>query len=315
MMRFGSIAALVAAAVLALGGCRDDDTTRGVTTIRVGALPITDLVQLYVADAKGFFREEGLQVQIRNLEGGAAIIPAVQGGSLDLGWSNSISLLQARARGLPVRFFAGGFYQRQGHWTSALMVPRTSPIRRPAQLRGKRVAINTLANINELVMRAYLDRAGVGGEAAKLLEVPFPEQPAALKSGRVDAILANEPFVTLAKQGGARTLEPNPFAEIGSSAFVAAFFATDEWLREHAEAAAAFRRAVAKATEYWNAHPEERAGFVARYTKVPRKVAARIELGEPRTEISARDVQREIELSRRYGLLPRALDAGEVLAR
>jgi hypothetical protein len=43
MMRFGSFAALVAAAVLALGGCGDDDATGGVTTIRVGALPITDL--------------------------------------------------------------------------------------------------------------------------------------------------------------------------------------------------------------------------------------------------------------------------------
>jgi ABC-type nitrate/sulfonate/bicarbonate transport system substrate-binding protein len=57
--------------------------------------------QLYVADAKGFFREESLKVEIRNLEAGAAIIPALQSGSLDVGWSNSISILQARARGLP----------------------------------------------------------------------------------------------------------------------------------------------------------------------------------------------------------------------
>jgi len=100
---------------------------------------------------------------------------------------------------------------------------------------------------------------------------------------------------------------------LGPEPFVAAFFATDDWLREHPNTAAAFRRAVNRATVYWNAHPAQRAAIIARYTKVPAAVAERIVFGEPRTEISAADVQRQIDLSRRYELIPKTFDPSEVL--
>jgi NitT/TauT family transport system substrate-binding protein len=283
--------------------------------ITVGALPITDLQQLFVADAKGFFDQEGLTVEITHFGGGAEIIPAVESGSVDIGWSNSISILQARYRRLDMRFFAGGLFQGPGHWNSALMVPEDSPIRRADQLRGRRVAVNTLGNLNELVLRAYLDRAGQTPEAAELFEVPFPDQPAALDARRVDAALPAEPFVTLAESGGARVIDREPFTAIGPKPFVAAFFAKGEWLREHPNTAAAFRRAVGRATRYWNDHPEERAEIIARYTKVPAAVARRIAYGMPTTRIPLRDIQRLIELSHRYGLLPQTFDAGQVLAR
>jgi NitT/TauT family transport system substrate-binding protein len=281
--------------------------------LTVGALPITDLKQLYVADAKGFFRREGLEVEIQNFEGGATIIPAVESGSVDLGWSNSVSILQARARGLDTRFFAGGLYQGPGHWTSAIMVRGDSAIRTPEQLQGSTVALNTLGNINELVMRAYLNREGVASDAYELLEVPFPDQPAALDAGRIDAIVPTEPFTTAAEQGGARVMHARPFSVLGPEPFVAAFFATDDWLREHPNTAAAFKRAVDRATAYWNDHPEQRAPIIARYTKVPATVAERIVFGEPRTEVSAADVQRQIELSHRHELIPKMFDASEVL--
>jgi len=319
---------LLLLALGALGGCGDDqDGDAGLTrladangrpelrTLKIGALPIADLKQLFVADAKGFFRQEGLEVEIAYFEGGAAIVPAVEGGSVDLGWSNSVSLLQARASGLDFRFFAGGVYQGPGHWTSALMVPERSSIRRAEQLQGRTVGLNTLSNINELVLRAYLDRAGTEPEAAEPLEVPFPDQPAALAAGRVDAALPVEPFVTAARRSGARVIDARPFSAIGERPFVAAFFAKTDWLREHPNTAAAFRRAVDKATRYWDDHPEERAAIIARYTEVPVALGERMIYGEPRTSIAEGDIQRLIELSHTYGLLPRTFDAREVLAR
>jgi NitT/TauT family transport system substrate-binding protein len=60
--------------------------------LTVGALPITDLKQLFVAEAKGFFQEDGLEVEVQHFEGGAAIIPAVVSGSVDVGFSNEQDL-------------------------------------------------------------------------------------------------------------------------------------------------------------------------------------------------------------------------------
>jgi NitT/TauT family transport system substrate-binding protein len=325
-----SLLCILLVAIGGYGGCGGDERATGggavprladrtgepeVRKLRVGALPITDLKQLYVADAKGFFRQEGLEVEIQNFEGGATIIPAVQSGSVDLGWSNSISILQARARGLDVRFFAGGLYQGPGHWTSAIMVGGASPIGTAEQLQGRTLALNTLGNINELVVRAYLDREGLAPGAYELLEVPFPDQPAALEAGRVDAAVPTEPFVTLAEEGGSRVIESRPFRAIGSHPFVAAFFTTDRWLRENPNAAAAFRRAVNKATVYWNDHPDERSEIISRYTQVPAAAAEKIALGEPRTEISPAELQRQIELCHKYGLIPKTFDPADVLAR
>jgi NitT/TauT family transport system substrate-binding protein len=324
LRRATSIAFILMLAVIGFAACGGDERERSagphrladrsgrpeIDRLKVGAVPITDLKQLFVADAKGFFAQEGLEVEIENFEGGAAIAAAVESGS-----SNSISILQARAQGLEFRFFAGGLYQGPGHWTSAIMVPEDSPIQRPEQLQGRSVAMNTVGNINELVMRAYLDGAGVEPDAYELLEVPFPDQPAALEAGRVDAALPTEPFVTVAQDDGARVIEATPFRAIGSHPFVAAFFTTDEWLGENPNTAAAFRRAVNKATVYWNDHPDERAKIISRYTQVPAAVAEKIALGEPRTEISHADLQRQIELSHKYGLIPKTFDAAEVLAR
>ena len=324
-----SFIAVLAVAMVAATGCGADtrEPSAGVQRlaaasgapelhkVTVGPLPITDLEQLFVADAKGFFDQEGLKVEIANFGGGAEIVPAVESGSVDIGWSNSISILQARFRGLDMRFFAGGLYQGPGHWNSALMVPDGSPIRSADQLRGRRVAVNTLGNLNELVLRAYLNRAGQKPGAAALLEVPFPDQPAALNARRVDAALPAEPFVTVAERDGARVIDPRPFTAIGAKPFVAAFFASGRWLREHPNTAAAFRRAVDRATRYWNDHPEERAEIIAHYTKVPVSLARRIAYGLPSTLVPRRDVQRLIELSHRYGLLPKPFDAGAVLAR
>jgi NMT1/THI5 like protein len=181
--------------LLAFAGCGGDERADGtgilplaaatgrpeIHRLKVGAGPITDLKQLYVADAKGFFREQGLEVDIVYREAPGTVIPAVVSGDLDLGWLNSLSLL--RARGLDMRFFAGGVYQRPGHWNSAIMVRKDSPIRTPEQLRGRTIAINSMRNINELVIRAYLDREGVAPDDYELLEVPFPDQPAALQTG------------------------------------------------------------------------------------------------------------------------------------
>lgn len=282
-------------------------------TVTVGALPITDLKQLFVADAEGLFRREGLEVRIRDFAGGAAIVPAVQSGTLDIGWSNSVSVIQARERGLTVRFFGGGLYQGPGHWTSAIMVPAGSPITRAEQLRGRNVAVNTLGNINELALRAYLDRAGTKPDAVTYAEVAFPDQPAALARRHVDAAMPTEPFVTVAKQSGARVLDAEPFTAIGPRPFVAAFFARDQWLRTNPNTAAAFRRAIAAATHFWNDHPERHADIIARYTKVPLELARQITYGEPSTDIAPADVQTEIELSRKYGLIRKTIDAHEVL--
>ena len=76
------------------------------------------------------------------------------------------------------------------------MVKGESPIRSGKDLAGKTIAVNQVQGMNELTIRAVLARQGIDALKIKFLEVGFPEMTAALKSGRVDAISAVEPFVS-----------------------------------------------------------------------------------------------------------------------
>ena len=66
-MRRG-LAGIVVAALLALAGCGDDGGSSsagegGVTKVKVGVLPISNVAPLYLGMKKGFFKEEGLEVE------------------------------------------------------------------------------------------------------------------------------------------------------------------------------------------------------------------------------------------------------------
>src|SRR4029453_10422620 len=59
--------------------------------LQVGMLPATDFLGFYVAVENGYFQEQGLKPEVRIMSGGAEIIPALLGGSLDIGITNTFS--------------------------------------------------------------------------------------------------------------------------------------------------------------------------------------------------------------------------------
>ena len=65
------------------------------TKAKLGYMKIVDNASLFIASEKGFFKKEGLELEIVPMVGGAAIAPAVASGDMQIGWSNVISLYQA----------------------------------------------------------------------------------------------------------------------------------------------------------------------------------------------------------------------------
>jgi len=103
------MAALVCAVVVA--ACGDDDSGGGEgepATLRVGVIPIADVAPLYLGMKKGFFKQEQLTIKPQLAEGGAAITPAVLSGDFQIGFSNTLSLLIAASKDLPVEIISQG---------------------------------------------------------------------------------------------------------------------------------------------------------------------------------------------------------------
>ena len=76
-------------------------------TIRVATVPVDAGAEVYYAQKMGFFKANGLDVQITGLTNGAAVTSAVIGGAADIGQSNAVSIAQAHERGIPVVIIAG----------------------------------------------------------------------------------------------------------------------------------------------------------------------------------------------------------------
>jgi NitT/TauT family transport system substrate-binding protein len=314
-------AALVIAAALAVTACGDDEqpTTGGgggqeLTTVRVGVIPITPVAPVYLGIEQGFFEEEGLRVEPQLAQGGAAIVPSVQSGDFQFGFSNSVSLMIAQTQGLPVRVVAPGEAApaNADEDNSAVMVPPDSDIREPADLAGKRIGVNTLKNIAGLTVEASLEKLGVDTSAIDLVEVPFPEMLATTQSGDIDAGFFNEPFTTAAEAAGLRTII-NPYAGTAPDLPIAPYFTLQPYIDENPEIVAAFQRGMEKSTQYARDNPEELRRILTTYTEIPQEVVGEIGLPHLTSELRPENFQELADIAQQLGYVEEAPNVDELL--
>lgn len=290
-------------------------STESNSVITVGYIPIGDCLQLYVAEDKGFFKEEGITIEKKPMKGGAVIAPAVESGEVQIGWSNAISIILAHTKGFDFVFLTSGALEREdGHRVHSLLVAKDSPIQKVSDLKGKKVAINTLGNINELSMIALADANDVDSKQISLVEVPFPQMEAALKNGSVDAILAVEPFVTLSiSHGTAKYLEKSVHKSFGEEFMIGSWFAKKSWIEKNPSLAAAFVRAINKASDYISGHPQEMPEILVKNTKLTSDLAGKITLPAFASMFKIVDLQRMIEASANYGFIKAPFNAEEII--
>src|SRR3954447_13815307 len=146
-----SAAIVMAAPLTACGGSASKSSTKqgGVDKITVGVIPIVDVAPIYLGKQKGFFAQQKIDPTLQPTSGGAAIVPGVVSGKFTFGFSNVVSLLVAKERGLPLKIVANGDSSsgKAGHDFGGVLVHKNSPIKTAKALAGKRVSINNLQNV------------------------------------------------------------------------------------------------------------------------------------------------------------------------
>jgi NitT/TauT family transport system substrate-binding protein len=309
------------ALVLLAGGCGGDDdegggaggAESGPDQLTVGVIPIVPVAPVFIAQERGFFEEENLKVETQMAQGGAAIIPAVQSGDFDIGFSNVASLFIARSQGLPVRVVTGGEVTPPGGGedASAIMVRKDSPIRTPQDLEGKKVGVNTLKNIAGLTTLAAMETEGAAPEI-KEVEVPFPEMLPAVQKGSVEAGFFNEPFTTLAKAEGMRSIL-RPYDVTGDDLPIAPYFAMDEFVAENGDVIERFQRAMEQATDVYRDDPDEARRIVLTYSEIPKAVAERMVMPPVNSELDPGAFEQMADLAQKHGLTEEKADVSQLL--
>lgn len=227
-------------------------------SLRVGDIAGTPSAFLQFAVDQGFFEEQGLDVQVEVSPGGAANIPGVVAGEFEIAGSNAVSVLLARSQGLPLKMISAGTFASEDPEDdfSLLLVTPDSPIQEPSDLDGTAVAVNTLANIAELTIRASLENVGAGHESIEFVELGFPDMLPALQDGRVDAVHVIEPFMSIGLEQGMRPIIA-PYAETQPGMAIGSYFSTDEYIEENPDVIDRFVAAVTAGGEYIEENPDE----------------------------------------------------------
>ncbi|MBI4522474.1 MAG: ABC transporter substrate-binding protein [Deltaproteobacteria bacterium] len=282
---------------------------------KVGYMKIVDNASLFMAMEKGFFKSEGLDLELLPMVGGAAIAPAVASGDLQVGWSNVISLYQAHVEGFDFKLVSGGAINVKGsNETHAIQVLKDSPIKTARDLEGKTVAVNTLNNIVHLMAMAWIDKNGGSVSKVKFVEIPFPQMEAALSSGRVDAASTHEPFVTASTGKGVTRVLSYNWGEVVSKFLIASWFASDKWIKKNQATVSRFVRAVNRGIDAINADIQGTRKLMIKWTGLSPELAKKVALPVFEKGISEKDLQVTIDLTHRYKLVGRSFKAKEVIS-
>ncbi|TDD78936.1 transporter substrate-binding domain-containing protein [Actinomadura darangshiensis] len=313
-------AALAAAASLLLltsacgGGDGSDASGDGPASVKVSVIPIVDVAPIYLGDQQGFFAEQGLKLELQTAQGGAAIVPAVVSGQVDFGFSNYTSLIIARSKDLPLKVVAPGAGSTgvQGKDFGGVVVKAGSPIKSARDLAGKRVAVNTLNNINDTTVRASIRAAGGDAKNVKFTELAFPDMLAALDKGNVDAVQVVEPFLATAKKDGAKVIASN-YVDTAPNLTIAGYFTSQKTAGEKPRLVEKFTAAMRKSLKYADENPDAVRKVLGTYTKIDPSLTGSLTLPKYPAEANGASLRTLSTLAVQDGLIKKAPDVKDLL--
>jgi putative hydroxymethylpyrimidine transport system substrate-binding protein len=145
--------------------------------------PNPDHAPLYVASAKGFFAEAGLEVDIMVPADPNDPLKLVAAGKINFAISYQASVITARSEGLPV-VSIGALVQ---HPLSSILYLKSSGFKTPADLKGRRIGYS-VEPLYRVLFEAVAENSGLKASDYEIYRVGFNLAPSLL-SGKVDAVV------------------------------------------------------------------------------------------------------------------------------
>lgn len=196
MKRLFKQAALVMGALLGL--CANAQS------IKIGTLPLNHQLPMYAQEA-GLFKKHGLDVEVKLVQSGPALVQAVLAGEFVGGSFGPIPLLNLAARGVPMYALAMDGYHTPQHPAGAIMVrPDETGIKSFSDLKGKAVGQLAVGTLTYMRLFTAAEQYGMKRSDFREVFVPFPQMGQLLNSKQVDAVYSWPPYDTLmikARQG------------------------------------------------------------------------------------------------------------------
>lgn len=191
--------------------------------VKVGLLRIGNPIVIGIE--KGFFKDNGIDVEAVYVRSGAEQIPALSTGTVDVVLTSATAaLFNAMVADIDMTIAGDYISLLPGNTSNALMVrsdlTASGEVKSAADLKGKTVGITAMGVYTHQAAVRILEDAGLTADDVRLVTMPYPDMVAALTNGALDAANMTEPFVTIATESGVATMlvdhsEAMPNLELG----------------------------------------------------------------------------------------------------
>jgi|TARA_R110001583_G_C5663239_1_gene409860 NitT/TauT family transport system substrate-binding protein len=224
-------------------------------------LPGGDKAPVYVGIEQGFFAAEGLDVKVFSGRGSNDAIGKIASGNADIGLSDIVALLLARAQAdVPVTAIYSVFSQAP----HAFFVLEDSPVTSVNDLAGKRVSTSAFTSSN-IFFPLLLKKNHVDPTSVALIKTDPGALNPMLLTGNTDVVISwitdFENYSRQANDAGKR-LRIMPWYDAGLEFYSTSVIASDRWLQDNPDLARRFLRAFAKSIQFTWQHPDEAAEAV-----------------------------------------------------
>jgi NitT/TauT family transport system substrate-binding protein len=198
---FSSMAALSVASVAAPVLWAQPRLEKTKISIAVGGKAAFYYLPLTIAEQLGYFKAEGLEVEISDFAGGSRALQAVVGGSADVVSGAYEHTINLQSKGQKFQAFV---LQGRAPAISMGVSPKTMPhYKTVADLKGKRIGISAPGSSTNMVANLILSRAGIQAGDVSFIGVGTAASAlTALRSGQIDAMSNVDPVMTMLEQKG-----------------------------------------------------------------------------------------------------------------
>lgn len=228
--------------------------------LRIGYVFAMANAPALIADKQGFYKQEGLNVDVKALGDGPVIQQAVAAGELDVAYVGTPPVYQWYSRGLGSRILA-----KVNYGQAAVIANANGPIHEVADLKGKKLAGVKKGSGMDVLLRGYVLKENTELDPEQdlsIIDMPPGNMNAALERNVVDAAFTWEPFVSqsLLRGTGRLVLDVNQALPNYPWYVITAL---PEILKERPEDVVKLLRAHRKAIAFLNEHPEESNRIIA----------------------------------------------------
>jgi NitT/TauT family transport system substrate-binding protein len=245
-----------ATVLLCLAACPALSPVLAADQVRIGVARTISDAGYYIADAMGFFRDEGIEVSIVPFNSAAQMVAPLGTGELEVGGGTvSAGFYNAVGRGIAMKIVADQASIRPGYGFSSLMVRKdhvdSGRYKSFGDLKDMKVAVGAVGTGSASALNEALKQGGLKFSDADVVYLGFPEHLPAYKNRGIDASITNEPTMTRAiEQDVAVRVAGNDVIYPGQQ--TAVVFYSDHFINERHALAEGFMRAYLRGVRVYN---------------------------------------------------------------